>query len=128
MIENYESLAFDFLSKYSVGEFVRNVAYARDVSLPRRLKLTSENIQILRMQLKKTDADYMVDGFLMDLVLSKKTSREEKIGLVQLMQKEDEIASGLKALERRNDLDSEDIQEIIKQKKLSRQTLLLYNF
>jgi hypothetical protein len=127
MAENYRTLALTFLEKYSVRNFFLNTNYRKGISLSPRSKLNSENLATLRTQLQQQDVNYMLDGFLMDLALSSKSSREEKIGLIQLMQTEDEIACGLKALERRADFLQEDITKLVDEKNLSAQTRLIYH-
>ena len=120
------ALATDFLSKYKVRDFFKNTSYKKDITLPGSQNLTLDTINNLRAQLKRKEAEYMFDGFLMDLVLSPKSSKEEKSGLIQLMQKEDEIACGLKALERRYAFTTEEICELIPKTCLSLKTILFY--
>lgn len=126
MTELYENLALKLLERYSVRHFFENVAYRKGVTLSKKSPLTSENIQALRDQLKQTEAEYMFDGFLMDLALSSDTSKKEKFGLIRLMRDESEIACGLKSLEY-GTFTKEEISQIVKLKNLSDKTKGYYN-
>ena len=125
-MENYKDLALAALGRYSVRHFFMSFRYRQGISLSSRAKLTKEVIHSLRDQLKQQNAEYMFDGFLMDLALSPATSKEEKTGLIQLMHIEDEIACGLKALERRGEFELADIHELVNEKNLSKRARSLY--
>ncbi|VVB80702.1 Uncharacterised protein [uncultured archaeon] len=123
---DYQSAAFDKLETYSVRNFLTSSQLQIEIAFSSSQKLDPKTVSAIRAQLRRSDKEYLLDGFLMDLALSPSTSRDQKVGLISLMQDEEEIACGLKALQRREHLSSEDVEKLARDK-LSSKIKNFYN-